>query len=143
MAGKTYTITAPHAHITWKFTYDLAGNLTSFEFLEGALTEGQIKWLFTENHFPYNEQRLKEVYSKHKNFTLTYGAPDLSFNTFWDAYDKKEKRKVTKAIWDKMKEVDKIAALRYIKRYNYKLKINGTAKAYPDTFLNQQRWTDE
>jgi len=140
----TYTVTGANTSVMWKFTYDAAGHLRAFEFIDGALDQKQIDWLFTGNRFPYSENRFKSILQPLKNFVITQGEPDLSFESFWNAYGKKEKKLLTERAWKKISDVDKIGALRYIKRYNQSLKqSNGIAKQYPDTYLNQKRWLDE
>jgi hypothetical protein len=143
MKGKTYTVTgAKNSDVVWKFTYDLEGFLSRFEFLEGKLTAAQCKWLFDQNRFPYHEQRIA-YYKTRKDFLVDEGMPDLSFDTFWDAYGRKQKRKVAQKLYLKLTDNQKLLAIKMIKPYKQWCKLNHTAVALPDTYISQERWTDE
>jgi hypothetical protein len=68
---------------------------------------------------------------------------EISFEVFWDAYDKKvgEKRKLEKK-WNSLSKEDRRAAIAYIPAY----KQSQPDKKYrknPETFLNNHAWHDE
>jgi hypothetical protein len=68
---------------------------------------------------------------------------DISFEAFWDAYDKKvgKKEKISRK-WEKRKKADRLKIMSYIEAY----KQANPDKKYrknPETFLNNESWNDE
>lgn len=139
----TYTVQGKNSPIVWQFKYRLNGLLFSFEMLEGELDQKQVKWLFILGNFPYKEAQIKGWIKSIKNFKIEIGKPDLSFETFWNLYDEKQKKKVTEPLWYKLSKSDQIKAITYIRRYNNILRTKNQAKALPDTYLRQKRWLDD
>lgn len=135
----TYTLKARHTALVWEFAYDLHGNLLSFT-TEGVLTADQAKWLFS-HRFPYN-QKAMELFAKlyRKNFELTIGKPDLSFNAFYNEYGYKVKKVPAQKAWDRLSKKDKIDALAGIKAYKGYLHRKQVAQAMPTTYINQRYW---
>jgi len=137
----TYNIKSRQDGFVWQFKYHLNGDLYAFKVLEGSLSPKQMKWLFASANFAANESIMKTVWmvKLKKNFEITVGEPDLSFEAFWDAYDKKRgKKKMAENTWNKMSKAKRIKAMLYLKRYNDQLRIDNVAKAYPSTYLNQE-----
>lgn len=135
----TYTITGTrNGTITFKF--DLQGDLVLFKYEGEPLSDKQRKWLYPR--IAVHENQMK-AWQAIKNFTVTKGLPDLSFENFWKAYDNKAKKTTAEALFNKLSDADKFNAIVFIKRYNNWLRLKGTAKALPDTYLRQKRWLDE
>lgn len=135
----TYIVTGKKTgQITFKF--DLNGDLILFKYVGEPLSDNQRKWLYPR--IPINENMMKSWYAI-KNFTVAKGDPDLSFENFWNTYDEKSKKIVTQKLWTKMSDGDKFNAIAFVKRFNNHLRLKGTAKPLPDTYLRQKRWLDE
>lgn len=68
---------------------------------------------------------------------------NVSFDDFWDLYDKKVglKTKLSKK-WEALKSAERIAAMEYIPKYKAAEPDKGYRKN-PDTFLNNKSWNDE
>ena len=124
--------------ITFKF--NLNGDLILFKYDGEPLSPEQKAWMYPR--IPISEKEMRKWYAI-KNFTITKGEPDLSFENFWKTYDEKQKKIPTQKLWDKLSNDDKFNAIAYIKRYNNTLRLKGTAKALPDTYIRQKRWLDE
>ena len=142
----TYTVKSKQDGFIWMFKYHLNGSLKGFNILEGQLSPKQSQWLFATGHFPVNQTIIEQVWLKKlkANFEITIGAPNTSFDAFWDAYAKKVKLTRSKQLWKKLNEATRLKALDGIRRYNNYLRANnGIAKANPDTYLSQHRWEDE
>jgi hypothetical protein len=80
---------------------------------------------------------------KNDHIELVIPVDELSFENFWDLYDKKvgDKVKLRKK-WEKLSKADKTLIIEYIPKY----KEAQTDKQYrknPETFLNQKAWNDE
>lgn len=135
----TYIVTGKKAgQITFKF--DLNGDLILFKYEGDALNEKQRKWMYPR--IPINEKQMGN-WEAIKEFTITKGEPDLSFDNFWNTYAEKSKKIVTQKLWSKLSNDDKFNAIAFIKRFNNHLRLKGTAKPLPDTYLRQKRWLDE
>jgi len=125
------------------FKYGLNGILNSFDLIDAdEMTSKQVNWLFSR-HFPYKEPQISH-FKAIKTFTVSEGKFDLSFETFWNAYDNKVKRVMAEKAWNKLTDAQKIAALAGIKAYfNYLKRKRGIEKAHPSTYLNQNYWDSE
>jgi len=135
----TYTVTGT---TTGKlvFKFDLNGDLILFQYLGEPLTDKQRKWLYPR--IAVHESMMKN-WQAIKQFTVIKGTPDLSFENFWNTYNVKAKKKVCEALWKKMKDDNKFNAIAHIKRFDNWIRLKGTAKPLPDTYLRQERWLDE
>lgn len=140
----TYTVKSKMDGYVWQFKYHLNGNLKAFEILEGELSEKQMKWLFSP-HFPAIETIMKDTWIPElkKNFEITIGAPDLSFDAFYNSYNHKIKKVASETAWKRLSVKDRMAALQGIKAYDGMLSRKHVAKAHPSTYLNQRYWEDD
>jgi len=142
----TYNIKSKQDGFVWQFKYTLNGDLKAFKILSGQLTGNQMKWLFSGGNFAANESIMKSVWMQKlkKNFEITVGDPDLSFEAFWNTYGKKHgKRKMAENSWNKMSKAKRIKAMLGIKRYVNHLRLEGTAQAHASTYLNQEYYENE
>ncbi len=66
---------------------------------------------------------------------------DLSFNHFWQLYDRKvgNKARVEKK-WNELKVTDRILALGVVVRMQRYYTERNLGIPFPETFLNQRRW---
>ena len=72
--------------------------------------------------------------------------PNIDFETFWDAYPKKQARKSAVKAWDKIKKLDFnliMDALKKQKQTTDWNKDNGQFIPLPATWINNERWKDE
>lgn len=143
----TYTVKSRKDGFIWQFKYHLNGNLYSFTVLEGSLNGKQMKWLFGAANFPTLESIMKTIWMPQlrKNFEITVGEPDLSFEAFWNAYaNKVGKKKMAENTWKKLSKANKIKALMGIKKYDNNLRLHpGVQKAHASTYLNQEYFNNE
>lgn len=141
-----YTVTGKETDIAFEFCYDLNGDLIAFKIIRGSLTKAQSKWLFSPR-FPAYEKYIKLIWMTdpdfQKRFKIEAGEIDLSFETFYNAYNHKIKKVKAKAAWDQLNKADKLEALKGIKAYNGYLKRKGVAKANPQAYINQRYWEDD
>lgn len=137
----TYTVTGENTNIVWQFKYRLNGLLYQFKLIEGELDQKQIQWLFVKGYFPYTEKQIKGWVSI-KNFKIEVGKPDLSFDTFWEAYNHKVKKAMSENSWKRLSQKDQMQAIQHIDVYDKYLARKHVAKAAPSTYLNQRYWED-
>lgn len=141
----TYTVKSVKDGFIWQFKYDLKGAFYSFKIEEGRLSAKQMKWLFGGENFPATENHMKVMWMKKmsKNFEVTIGKPDLSFNAFWKNYKHPVKKVASEKAWNRLSKKDRIDALAGIKAYFGMLSRKHIAKAHPSTYLNQRYWEDD
>lgn len=135
----TYTVTGKTAGVI-VFKFDLNGDLILFKYEGDPLSDNQRAWMYPR--IPIHIDKIKN-WEAVKNLTVTKGEPDLSFENFWNTYAEKSKKIVTQKLWEKLSKDDKFNAISFIKRFNNHLRLKGTAKPLPDTYLRQKRWLDE
>lgn len=140
-AFTTYTVTGKNSEVVWFFKYDLNGLLREFRLDEGTLDEKQIQWLFHKDRFPYLEKTIKG-WNSIKNLNVEVGTPNLTFDTFFNAYNHKVKKVVSEKAWSRLSQKDRIEAIKGIKAYDNGIQRKGIAKAHPSTYLNQRYWED-
>lgn len=139
MMETTYIVTAKTTG-TITFKFDAKGNLVFFKYEGEPFNELQKKWFYPR--MPLHESQMK-TWQTIKEFTVVKGEPDLSFDNFWNTYNNKAKKEPTKALYNKLSNDDKFNAIIFIKRFDNWLRLKGTAKPLPDTYLRQKRWLDE
>lgn len=120
-------------------SYNKHGILTGFSVLNNELVEKiQSHSAMFENFFREQEFLMS---AKQHGLKLTQIERVVTFDMFWEAYQEKScGRKKAEATWNKLSKADQIRAFDYIPALNGLLKMNGTAKAYATTYLNQERW---
>jgi hypothetical protein len=107
--------------------------------VRAQLTDKQFDYML--EHFPIRASdmvRFKTEHSHIKEVPL-----DLSFENFWRTYNFKFGNKLrAEKIWNMLPLQEQVCAFEFIKRYDGQLAISRTAKAYPETYLSQQRWNN-
>lgn len=136
----TYIVTAKkHGKMTFRF--DVNGDLIYFKYEGELFNDLQRAWFYPR--LPINEKQMK-MWEAIKEFNVSKGEVDLSFDRFWNTYALKSKKLVCEVLWKKLKDEDKFNAIAGIKRYdNWLRQQGGIAKQLPDTYLRQKRWLDE
>lgn len=138
----TYTVIGTTFKGTMIFKYDLNGYLIHFQLVDAQLDQAQRSWLYTKA-FPYSEERMK-LFIPIKNFTVTKGEPDISFEAFYHLFGNKVKKNRSEDLWNKLNQTDKLNCLASIKPYKLWLsRQRGIAQQQPDTYISQKRWLDD
>lgn len=119
-------------------TYDDAGRLVAVE-LKGDYTEAEHSAVWPL--MPITIDKMREL--SIKNVTIREVMPDLSFERFYKDYELLLDKKRAEAVWKRMSDSDKMAAITCIPEYNKYLARKGTAKAYPKTFLNNEYYNTD
>jgi hypothetical protein len=120
------------------FTYNEEGWLVDFK--AGDVTGQGLAWILF--NMPVEETKLVALCKTYPGFTLAEIPVDLTFDTFWEAYDYKlGGKKRAEKLWNALPDADKARALTMIGRYNRWLATkNGIQKCNPETYLNQRRF---
>jgi len=142
-----YSVVAPvNTQDVVIFTYNYVGRLVDMTF-GGDCTDAFIHTAKREapvrvvprpsGQLPLQFDRWLEAKCKVKDITNF----DLSFNKFWDAYDKKvgNKKDAQKA-WDRLPELDKIMAFGGIRKQRMLYERDRLCIPFVTTYLHQRRW---
>jgi len=125
------------------FTYHLNGFLKSVE-TEGIDHESQLKFIFWNDKFPFPYvQSLINPLLKLNMFNVRQLEDDLSFDRFWEVYGYKVSRKKAEKLWDKLSKAKRILVFLHLPKYESYLAKKGIEKAYPDTYLRNEKYNDE
>ncbi len=65
---------------------------------------------------------------------------DLSFDAFWNAYDKKVSKKRCQSVWAKMSDAKRMACLMNISSYDSFLKRSTRGKLDPENYLKREAY---
>lgn len=99
-----------------------------------------------QGRFPYSETSMKHwIKAFQTQFQIEIDLPEINFEYFWNAYNKKVGKKETKTFWDKsMKTGEHLTAVLAIKRYNNFLRTQkNREKIDPVRYLKNRRYEDE
>lgn len=140
-----YTITSKKSEHIWKFSYDLKGNLISFEVVSGMFTPTLTDYLFFKGNFPYSESTIKRwIQNEKKVFSIEINPPEFTFETFWKLYPKGTTKQKSLEFWKKMKECDQIDSILKIKKYTNYCRLTGFQKPVdPIRYLRDRRYEDD
>lgn len=138
-----YILTSKKSNAKIVFHYDLRGFLTSFE-AEGIETERQLMFFFWNEKFPFPYlQHMIEPVEKLGLFNIKQVDDDLSFERFWREYDYKVSKKKAQKLWSKLSKANKIKVFLHLPKYRNYLAFKHIEKAYPDTYLRNEKYEDE
>lgn len=142
--GKTYNLIGSKTNGVLVFKYNLNGVLIDFQLQDcDKMNEKQINWFFTPDRFPYLEHQIKNFQAV-REFTVTEGELEITFEMFWNAYKYKVKRMQAEKAWEKLSESDQLKAIAGIRHYDgYLQRKRGIDKAHPGSYLNQKYFNDE
>jgi hypothetical protein len=131
--------------LVFLFKYDLKGNLKAFEISEGELNDDQQNWLYSQEHFPATEAKMKywqKTASFTKIFEVERSPADISFDAFWKAYPPNPLSKKWQATqkFQKLTEADKIKLFINLPEYIKLKQKENTMFPYAEVFINQRWW---
>lgn len=141
MEGSSFVLSGENLTGVVIYKFDLNERISGIEFeLED---NAQLK--FFSERIPFHavdlEQYIKQQQANGKKVSLKKTPADLSFDRFWQLYDKKaSKKKQAQNIWNKMSRGDKVQCMLFIPKYSHMKQLDNTEKMYANTFLNQELW---
>ncbi|MEZ0611950.1 hypothetical protein ACAW74_25785 [Fibrella sp. WM1] len=109
---------------------------------QAELSDMQLDWF--KQMLPMSHMQFQAFLTQYPNaFKVNVIPPDLSFEVFWEAYNKKVKKARTQRLWEAMNDSERIACLNSLSGYHYYLDKKKIAKCYPDTYLRDKRWLED
>jgi hypothetical protein len=138
-----YILTSKKTALKIVFHYDLNGFLNGLE-IEGVDSEKQLQYLFWNAKFPFPYiESLIEPIRKMGRFNIRQVEDDLSFDRFWREYGYKVSKKKAEKLWQKLTKAQKIKVFLHLPKYEAYLTRKHIEKAYPDTYLRNEKFEDE
>lgn len=137
---KKYCVTSTNFTGEVYYTYNANGDLIAVEFV--AIVEPAVHAKLCQQ-LPPTEAALMKWREISKKMTITEVSPDLSFENFYKQYNYKVGKKEAENAWKRLSDAKKIKALAQIQVYDKWITTKHIPKAYPATYLNQERYEDE
>ncbi len=135
-----YILTSANTGNEVDVTYDANGLLMAVKLI-GTYSSEQMEKAW--NHLPLYHRDMLTMLGTHRGITCREVVEDLSFDAFWKAYDHKFDRKRAEAIWKRMSDGQRMAAITAIADYDKYLGRTGIAKAYAKTWLLNESYLND
>ena len=135
---RQFNITFPNinGHIEVVYNNDL---LDVINFQNCSLTpEGKIKF---KEQLPVHLNLLSTAFKK---ATIVEAEVAVTFEMFWNVYNKKINKIRCTPLWGKLSKTEQIAAFMGVKKYDrYLQRENWRTKADPENYLRNRMWENE
>lgn len=130
---KKYILTSPKFKGQVTFGYDHNGDIVFYS--NEIADEVVVKWM--KRFLPVDEDAL-EWFKTKVQATIREVPEDLSFDRFWEIYDKKINRKRAEPLYDKLTDAEKMLAIVKIKAYFDYCQIKKRGVADPEKYLRER-----
>lgn len=117
------------------FGYDDEFNVLTYYKVEAEMNDKQLSYLLS--NLPFHKVNIAG-FAKAVKGVLQEEPADISFDAFWDAYDKKVNRKRAEPIYKKLADQERLMAIVAIKAYKKYCGQSGRAIADPEKFLRDR-----
>ena len=132
---KKFILTSPKFTGEVIFGYNETDRLVYYE-NTSAMTEQQLDWLL--GHLPHASSWINSII-KNANGTRIVEVPeDLTFERFWNSYDKKINRKRAEPLFEKLNDAAKMQAIVRIKTYQEYCHYKGRGIADPEKYIRDR-----
>lgn len=138
MKGKKYIVTSELFTGEVVYEYNLNGYLINFSLNISNTTTKVAQFFYSK--LPHNLDLMQIWINNAKGFKVDEVPADLSFDRFWEEYGKHGTKSMAKRKYEKLKPIERLAALLHLPVERDKKKKDGTAMPYAETYLNQKRW---
>ena len=93
---------------------------------------------------PLTTQHLENGVGIPAHVTVVEAEYEITFEMFWNAYNKKINKKRAEPLWKKLDKTEQIKALHGVKSYDKFLhKESWRTKADPENYLKNEMWNNE
>ncbi|MGY6521990.1 MAG: hypothetical protein ACXIUD_09695 [Mongoliitalea sp.] len=134
-----YTITA--AKFTGKLVFGYSNGLLTYFENAAEMKDANYRWIL--ENMPLIPEQLKKL-ADAIPAKMEVVPEDLSFDAFWNAYNKKANRHRCEPLWAKMSDADRIECLSSIKPYDAYLKrVSYRAKLDPENYLKKEAYRNQ
>lgn len=133
------TSTAFTGSIEYKYCED--GYLISYKY-DATMSQKQREFILRK--MPLTIHGFQDLIGKSKTLNVEEVQTDMSFDNFWNLYDKKINRKRCMPIWDKLSDADKLKCLNSIAQYiKYLHRTGYRDQKDPDGYLRDRLFETE
>jgi len=138
---KRYSLTSSGFEGEVIFEFDDNQLLLRFDATAAQLSDGQ--HIFLLKNLPVELFAIKAFVEKSPTARLEEIVVTVNFNMFWIKYNEKirSSKKKAERIWNRLSEIDREKAYKYIQKYEMSL-LPGTAKKYAETYLGAELWNN-
>ncbi|MCK0203515.1 hypothetical protein MWN41_10875, partial [Ornithobacterium rhinotracheale] len=108
--------------------------------IEAQMTDEQ-HHLLLQRGTPIHLHKMLELRSRLDFGKIEEMPADLSFEKFWKTYGNfAGKKKRCEQLWNALNDTERTQCLNYISIYKSAKSRDGTALAYPETYINNRVW---
>lgn len=138
MKEKAYLLTSPKFEGSILFKYGLNGLLTEIK-ISAQMEPAHQAWLL--QHLPYHIRHIAAFKKQSPSIEFEEMPVDLSFEHFWKTYGNfAGKKKHCRTLWNNLSDAERSKCLNFLPIYKSAKVRDGTALAYPETYINQRNW---
>ena len=138
---RRFLITSPAFNGEADITFDADGRLIKIDVMATSMSVSQVQSFKAK--VPAHVDSLAEAFADTRA-TIVETSVDITFDMFWNAYDKKINAKRCKPIWAKLTVADQVKAYHGVKAYDrYLNKESWRPKADPEKYLKDRYWENE
>lgn len=139
---RKFLITSPNFSGNTELVYGEQDSLVYVSFLNATMTGSQ-KQSFLHS-VPMQVSLIEPFSAKYPQLTVVETSFTITFDAFWDKYNKKINRIRASNLWQKLSAVEQVKAYYGIVKYEKYLKKEGwRGKADPETYLRNKYWENE
>lgn len=138
MKERSYILTSSKFKGSIHFKFGLNGLLTAFK-IDALLDKHQHAWAL--KYLPKQINHIAELKKMSDTVKIDEVPVDLSFDNFWKTYGNiAGKKKRCEALWEALNDAERSKCLNFIPIYKSQKSKDGTALAYPETYINNRNW---
>ncbi len=138
-----FTVTSPSFSGEIYVVYGQNNELLLLDFLHAEIGVDQIQWIKDRMPAMYFKNNFLSHFGK-ANLNFISSDFDVTFQQFWDFYNKKINKGRCLPKWNKLSHSERVKAYFGVKVYFNYLKGTGfRSKADPERYLNDKMWENE
>ena len=139
---RRFLITSPAFTGEADILYDETGRLVKLDVMSTDMPPAIVN-IFKEK-IPVKVENLTAAFESNRA-TIVETSFEVSFDMFWQKYDKKINRKRCELIWAKLSKADQVSAFYGIDKYTKYLKTKESwrSKADPEKYLKDRYWEND
>ncbi|MGP2571486.1 hypothetical protein ACT4R9_09625 [Ornithobacterium rhinotracheale] len=138
MSERIFVMTSPKFQGSIIFKYGLNGLLKELKVEANFPREWHLHLL---RNVAISINAIPKMKSSFETIKLEEMPADLSFEKFWKTYGNfAGKKKRCEQLWNALNDTERTQCLNYISIYKIAKSRDGTALAYPETYINNRVW---
>lgn len=123
-----------------ELVYNEQGNICLIDLNNVKLNSQQFYWLAKTT--PFSVDLIEQCFNV-DGITVIEGAFEVTFDMFWEKYNKKINKKRCYPLWNKLDKVKQVKAYLGIAKYDKFLTTTTRGKLDPENYLRNEAWENE